>query len=81
MIKLYCKKGCNHCEEAKIVLNIHGIKYTTIDLLEKDNRAEREYFRSLKIGFVPIIVLDNGKIITDCSVEGIKALIEYGDIK
>jgi glutaredoxin len=81
MIKLYYKEGCKHCEEAKTILSLYNIQYTAINLSEKDKRAEREYFRGLGVNFIPVLVLENGKIVTDCSADAIKELVRYGDLK
>jgi glutaredoxin len=79
-MKLYYKDGCTHCIDTKQKLNLYGIKYTAINLSDKEMGEERKNFRALGYNYLPIIVLDNGKVITDCSPEAIMELVKYGDL-
>jgi glutaredoxin len=81
MTKLYYKEGCGNCVNVKTVLEAYGIKYTPINLSEKDKIEERKYIREIGVKYLPIIVLDNGKIITDCTYDGVIELIRYGDLR
>lgn len=81
MIKVYYKDGCGSCVKVKTILNAYGIKYEQINLSEKERREERAMIRDKNIKTLPVIVLENGNMISDCSEESIMSLIRFGDIK
>ena len=81
MIKLYYKDGCSSCTKAKTIFEAYGIKYIPINLSNPDKREERKYIRNLHIDSLPVIELENGKIIIDCNEDDIIALIRFGDIQ
>ena len=81
MIKLYYKDGCGNCSKVKVILQAYGIKYEPINLSEPDKREERRKIREVGVRLLPIIMLEDGKMITECNEESIIAHIRYGDIK
>ncbi len=80
MIKLYYKTGCDKCLICKNNLHRYNIQYEPINLSEKERVEERKRFRAMGINYLPVMELDNGKIVTDCSEESILDLIRFGDL-
>ena len=60
MIFVYGKKGCQHCEDAKLLLDEYGYKYIYYDMSLKENREQRKLYRDSNWELIPIIQFDNG---------------------
>jgi len=84
MIKIYFTPKCGKCSIAKQILDKHFIKYTTIDLTEKERTEDRKFFRSLGLQYLPLIIIEKEnekKLITDCSESNLTLLIESGELR
>ena len=56
-VKLYSRKWCGWCVDAKEYLKAHGIPFTEIDV-GRDTAAEEEMERLSGQSYVPTIVVD-----------------------
>ena len=72
-VKLYTRKWCGWCVDAKEHLKAHGITFEEVDV-GKDPAADEEMQRLSGQPYVPTIVVD-GRVLANFDVEQLKKFL------
>jgi len=85
MIEIYTKSECKKCKDLLDYLNNIQIKYVEINLDKKDNKKAYDYWKSLNVDILPIIILKRtgqNVILVNCTERNVNIFLKtYGIIK